>query len=93
MQIVIIFNLERCAIILSMQIIFELMACFKICFITIKHLWRIYSKENYFASERACQRFNNKALVTTLTLLSAIAAPAIIGFKKPKAASGMPIKL
>src|SRR5690606_2949058 len=44
--------------------------------------------------------FSSKLLLTTLTLLSAIAAPAIIGFnKKPlmgyniPAAMGMPIKL
>src|SRR5258705_9777510 len=30
------------------------------------------------------------ALVTTLTLLKAIAAPAITGLSRPKAASGMP---
>ena len=39
------------------------------------------------------QRFSNKALLITLTLLKAIAAPAITGFRKPNAASGMPTTL
>ena len=36
---------------------------------------------------------SSSALVTTLTLENAIAAPASIGFSQPKAASGMPIRL
>jgi len=40
-----------------------------------------------------CQRFSNKELLTTLTLLMAIAAPAISGLRYPAAASGMPIAL
>ena len=39
------------------------------------------------------QRLSNKALAMTLTELSAMAAPAIIGFKYPKAANGMPATL
>jgi hypothetical protein len=39
------------------------------------------------------QRFSNKALLITLTELSAIAAPATTGFKNPNAASGMPATL
>ena len=35
-------------------------------------------------------RFNLKALLNTETELAAIAAPAMTGFKKPSAASGMP---
>lgn len=37
--------------------------------------------------------FNNNEFVTTLTDDNAIAVPAIIGFKNPKAASGIPIIL
>jgi hypothetical protein len=36
------------------------------------------------------QRRNVSALATTLTLRNAIAAPAITGLSRPKAASGMP---
>jgi hypothetical protein len=36
---------------------------------------------------------NNNALLTTLTLLKAIAAPAMTGFSIPKAASGTPTTL
>ena len=39
------------------------------------------------------QRRSINAFVTTLTLLSAIAAPATIGFSRPNAASGMPTTL
>ena len=39
------------------------------------------------------QRRSSSALPTTLTLLKAIAAPAITGFSKPKAANGMPTTL
>src|SRR5690554_1063789 len=39
------------------------------------------------------QRVSKSALVTTLTLLNAIAAPAITGFSSPNAASGMPTRL
>ncbi|MNP64571.1 hypothetical protein D3C76_1600770 [compost metagenome] len=39
------------------------------------------------------QRFNSSALLTTLTLDAAIAAPATIGLSRPKAASGMPTRL
>lgn len=35
-------------------------------------------------------RFNLNALLNTETELAAIAAPAMTGFKKPSAASGMP---
>src|SRR5947209_7128755 len=38
-------------------------------------------------------RFSNNALTTTDTELAAIAAPAITGFSKPSAASGMPSTL
>ena len=41
----------------------------------------------------AFQRRNSSALLTTLTLLKAIAAPAITGLKSPKAASGTPTRL
>ncbi|REG51183.1 hypothetical protein B0G80_7671 [Paraburkholderia sp. BL6669N2] len=47
-------------------------------------------------AERFCaprQVRSSRALVTTLTLENAIAAPASIGFNKPKAASGIPIRL
>jgi len=44
-----------------------------------------------FAAGR--QRRNSSALDTTLTEDSAMAAPEIIGFRSPKAASGMPITL
>ena len=40
-----------------------------------------------------CQPRNSKALPTTLTLLSAMAAPATTGLSRPAAASGMPITL
>ena len=36
---------------------------------------------------------SSSALVTTLTLLKAIAAPAITGLSRPNAASGMPTTL
>ncbi len=39
------------------------------------------------------QRRSSSALLTTLTLLKAIAAPAITGFSKPSAASGTPTTL
>jgi len=39
------------------------------------------------------QRFSSSALLTTQTLLAAIIAPAIIGFSRPTAASGMPRQL
>lgn len=39
------------------------------------------------------QRDSNKALLTTLTLLMAMAAPASIGLRPPKAASGIPMTL
>lgn len=39
------------------------------------------------------QRDNHSALLTTLTLLSAMAAPASMGLSPPKAASGMPMTL
>ena len=39
------------------------------------------------------QRRSSSALLTTLTLLKAIAAPAMTGLKKPKAASGIPTTL
>src|SRR3989344_1267378 len=39
------------------------------------------------------QVFNSSALLTTLTLDNAIAAPASTGLRNPKAASGMPIRL
>ena len=39
------------------------------------------------------QRDSSKALLTTLTLLKAMAAPASIGLSPPKAASGMPMML
>ena len=42
---------------------------------------------------RARQRDSSKALLTTLTELKAIAAPATMGFKPPKAARGIPKKL
>jgi hypothetical protein len=38
-------------------------------------------------------RCSSSALPTTLTLLKAIAAPAITGLSRPKAASGMPTTL
>ena len=38
-------------------------------------------------------RFSSRALVITLTELSAMAAPATIGFRYPSAASGMPATL
>ena len=41
----------------------------------------------------AFQVRSNSALVTTLTLENAMAAPASIGLSRPKAASGMPIRL
>ena len=41
----------------------------------------------------AFQRRSNSALLITLTELNAIAAPATMGFSKPNAASGMPIRL
>ncbi|PRY05909.1 hypothetical protein B0G82_5460 [Paraburkholderia sp. BL17N1] len=47
-------------------------------------------------AERFCaprQVRSSRALVTTLTLENAIAAPASIGFNQPKAASGIPIRL
>ncbi len=42
---------------------------------------------------RARQRDKSKALLTTLTELKAMAAPATIGFKPPSAASGIPSTL
>src|SRR5690349_17982056 len=39
------------------------------------------------------QRLSSSAFATTLTLLNAIAAPAITGFNRPSAASGMPSTL
>ncbi|MNE80875.1 hypothetical protein D3C80_1774850 [compost metagenome] len=39
------------------------------------------------------QNFNSNALLTTLTLDSAMAAPASTGLRNPNAARGMPIKL
>ncbi len=39
------------------------------------------------------QRLSSNALLTTLTELNAIAAPAITGLSKPKAASGIPTRL
>jgi hypothetical protein len=39
------------------------------------------------------QRRSSKALLTTLTLDSAIAAPATTGLSRPKAASGIPTTL
>ncbi|MCY1172786.1 hypothetical protein D9M73_129300 [compost metagenome] len=39
------------------------------------------------------QVFNSSALLTTLTLDNAMAAPASTGLRKPNAASGMPIRL
>jgi hypothetical protein len=39
------------------------------------------------------QRRSSSALPTTLTLLKAIAAPAITGLSRPNAASGMPTTL
>ncbi|MNN86413.1 hypothetical protein D3C81_2038300 [compost metagenome] len=39
------------------------------------------------------QVFNSNALLTTLTLDNAMAAPASTGLRKPNAASGMPIRL
>ena len=49
----------------------------------------------FFAVHRGApfQRRSSSALLTTLTLLKAIAAPAITGFSKPNAASGMPTTL
>ena len=44
-------------------------------------------------SESPFQRRSNEAFITTLTLLNAIAAPAITGLSRPKAASGMPTTL
>ena len=41
----------------------------------------------------ARQRDSSKALLTTLTLLKAMAAPASIGLRPPKAASGIPMML
>ena len=38
-------------------------------------------------------RFNNSAFVTTLTELKAMAAAAIMGLRRPRAARGMPITL
>ena len=39
------------------------------------------------------QRDSHSALLTTLTLLSAMAAPASMGLSPPSAASGMPMTL
>jgi hypothetical protein len=39
------------------------------------------------------QRLSKSALLMTLTELSAMAAPAMTGFKNPKAANGMPATL
>ena len=57
-------------------------------------------KELYLIADYSFNHFNRKLFDTTLTLLNAIAAPAIIGFnKKPvkgyniPAATGIPIKL
>lgn len=43
--------------------------------------------------ERGFQVRRSSALLTTLTLLNAIAAPATIGFSRPNAANGTPIRL
>jgi hypothetical protein len=47
----------------------------------------------HFAGDSGFQRRSNNALLTTLTELKAIAAPAITGLRMPNAASGIPIKL
>ncbi len=47
----------------------------------------------HFSPPAGRQRLSVSALVTTLTLENAIAAPAITGFRKPSAASGMPTTL
>src|SRR5512146_942072 len=52
------------------------------------HLGRVHD-----FSPVARQRRSMSAFVTTLTLLNAIAAPAMIGLRNPKAASGMPTAL
>jgi hypothetical protein len=39
------------------------------------------------------QRLSSKALAMTLTELSAMAAPAIMGLRYPKAANGIPATL
>src|SRR5512134_1550089 len=44
----------------------------------------------YFPPVLGRQRLSNSALLTTLTLLNAIAAPASTGDSKPSAASGIP---
>ncbi len=53
----------------------------------------IIAKASMLLPHRYFARRNNSALVTTLTLDNAIAAPAMTGFNKPAAASGMPITL
>ncbi len=40
-----------------------------------------------------CQRLSHNAFAITLTELNAMAAPANTGFKKPKAANGIPATL
>ena len=45
------------------------------------------------ASTAGLQRLSNKALLTTLTLLKAMAAPAKTGLRRPRAARGMPSTL
>ena len=47
----------------------------------------------HFVPPSGRQRLSSKALLTTLTLEKAIAAPAITGFNRPAAASGMPTTL
>ncbi len=47
----------------------------------------------YAAPSRGRQRRSSSALPTTLTLLSAIAAPASTGLSNPAAASGIPSAL
>ena len=50
-------------------------------------------RRRVYAMRAGRQRDSHRALVTTLTLLSAMAAPASMGLSPPKAANGMPITL
>ena len=63
-----------------------------ICRITVRG--RLKTKGNVFKRplnfHSIFTRFNFNALPNTETELAAIAAPAMTGFKKPSAASGMP---
>ena len=58
-----------------------------------RYIQRDTSRREFLRYRRARHVLSKSALVTTLTLENAMAAPASMGLSRPKAASGMPIRL